>query len=1315
MAQTRAPLGQVTAVLVELHGLAGAPSHRQLSGYTSAVSATTLYQVLRGQGDHRPKTIDAFLFACLEYAKQHRRFARLSEEQWSLGYWRERYDQLNTPRRPDSPVEVNLLTGAPVWTRYREQVRRITPAQLVGRESELAELAAFGAAPGEAYAYWRAEPWSGKSALLSWFVLHPPAGVRIVSFFITARLASQNDRVAFIDNVVEQLSTLLGQDTPAFLTEATREPYLLGLLADAAKSCRDRGERLVLLVDGLDEDRGVTVGPNAHSIAALLPAQPPAGMRVIVSGRPNPPIPWDVPDHHPLHDPGIVRVLSPSPQAQALRADMERELKNLLYGTQAEQDLLGVLTATGGGLTIADLAALTGQSDWTVRDHLRTVLGRTFTLRASAYQPGIAPEVYLLGHEELQATAHDVLGPARLAAYRQRVHTWAEGYQERGWPDDTPEYLLLGYFDLLPGTGDLPRMVACATDPARQDRLLEASWDDFTAIGQIVDAQYHVLAQDPPDLTAMVRLAIHRDYLLDRSTHLPTELPAVWVTLGQPNRAEALASSITDPGSQTSALLAIAAALAAAGNQDRAVEVLTEATAVAHDKAWPGLTPIVDMMIKLGELGRAEGLASLIAHPHEKCAALTSVVTALVRAGESGHAAEVATHAEALTRTTTTSDQTVDRRWKTSARVSVAEALLEVGERHRAAEILDEVNVVHPLDDVDPVMCLWVKLGEYDRAKDLARSVFADPWDDPCDDPDDQVLAQPTLIRTMAEAGDVDRAEALAGAGNAALESVVTALVEAGDIGRAETLAHSITDPVSRTRSLVAVTTAMVTAGDVQRTTELIDYVQAHIRSIPDAYHQSLALTSAAEALFAAGVPDRANELIDQAEARADDAETDPDLLTSIAKVLANAGEVDRATVLVRQAERKARTQTYRFSLTGMVTSLARALAEAGDFDRAETVARILTPYERREALTAVACAMAKAGELDRAETAARSVTGRYSGSEPVISVATAMAEAGAFDRAERLAWTLVDPSGQTVILTSVVAALLVAGQRDRAIELATQLGARMSSRDHRHIGKTLLRTLVEAGEFDCAEALAGAISDPSEQSAALASVARAMAAAGERDSAAELITHAETLARSHPQCEAFSAIAQALDALGERYRASDMITEAEAVARFAMDTFWPDRTSLALVARALVEMGEFDRAEAVARDISDVEARDEVWTSLPCAMANVGEFDRAEVFVRDRTWIGQSEAVAALVEAMVEAGEFDRAETLVRSIDIPSDQVDALRVLAAHNHPCQAAEAARIINESSRWHDALNVMVRLEPTVLDTILTELDIVDRLT
>ena len=163
---------------------------------------------------------------------------------------------------------------------YWQQVRRIAPPDppgLVGREAELAELAGFCLEPDRGpYVWWQAGPWAGKSALLSTFVLRPPpqmAGrVRIVSFFITARLAAQDTREAFTQVLLEQLAELTGQDLPAVLPEATREAYLLDLLAQAAEACQEADGRLVLVVDGLDEDRGVTTGPHAHSIAGLLPA-----------------------------------------------------------------------------------------------------------------------------------------------------------------------------------------------------------------------------------------------------------------------------------------------------------------------------------------------------------------------------------------------------------------------------------------------------------------------------------------------------------------------------------------------------------------------------------------------------------------------------------------------------------------------------------------------------------------------------------------------------------------------------------------------------------------------------------------------------------------------------------------------------------------------------------------------------------------------------------------------------------------------------------------------------------------------------------
>lgn len=125
---------------------------------------------------------------------------------------------------------VDLRTSAPVRSRYHLQVHRIAPRTLIGRSAELDELTVFCTSPEPfaSYWWWRADAWSGKSALMSWFALHPPAGVRVVSFFVTARLHGQNDRSAFIDNVMEQLLALLGGDVPQFLGESTRDAHLLG-------------------------------------------------------------------------------------------------------------------------------------------------------------------------------------------------------------------------------------------------------------------------------------------------------------------------------------------------------------------------------------------------------------------------------------------------------------------------------------------------------------------------------------------------------------------------------------------------------------------------------------------------------------------------------------------------------------------------------------------------------------------------------------------------------------------------------------------------------------------------------------------------------------------------------------------------------------------------------------------------------------------------------------------------------------------------------------------------------------------------------
>lgn len=114
---------------------------------------------------------------------------------------------------PDRPPPGPLVSPR---SAYLAQVRRIAPPELVGRDAELDELARFCLdEQAGTYVWWQAGAWAGKSALLSTFVLHPPAQVRsrvqVVAFFITARLAAQDTRQAFTAVVGEQLAALTGQ------------------------------------------------------------------------------------------------------------------------------------------------------------------------------------------------------------------------------------------------------------------------------------------------------------------------------------------------------------------------------------------------------------------------------------------------------------------------------------------------------------------------------------------------------------------------------------------------------------------------------------------------------------------------------------------------------------------------------------------------------------------------------------------------------------------------------------------------------------------------------------------------------------------------------------------------------------------------------------------------------------------------------------------------------------------------------------------------------------------------------------------------
>ncbi|MFC3992989.1 hypothetical protein, partial [Actinoplanes siamensis] len=954
---------------------------------------------------------------------------------------------------------------------YLAQVRRIAPPQLRDRDTELAELAGFCLQEHRGpYVWWQAGPWAGKSALLSTFVLRPPDEVRsrvqVVAFFITARLAGQDTRAAFVAAVTEQLTALTGEQPPAVTDEGLREAWLLDLLAQAAEACRQRHVRLVLLVDGLDEDRSTASGVHAHSIAGLLPGDPPAGMRVIVAGRPNPPIPDDVPHWHPLRDPGIVRRLSASAYAQDLQRRGQVELKRLLKGSPVERDLLGLLTAARGGLSGPDLRELTGAELVEIEDVLHTVVGRTFTRRTAEWDPDSGPEVYLLGHEDLQQAATGYIGEPRLTGYRASLHAWAGTYRaptdgRPPWPEGTPEYLLRGYPRMLATTGDVPRLVELATDPQRHDRMLDLSGGDVAALAEITTCQNLVLASPEPDLEAMLRLCIRRTDLTDRNSHIPAALPAVWVTLGQPARAEALARSMITRYGRVQALAAVARALAAAGDQDGArrlaeqAETMARSTTILYQQTET-LTAVAEALAAAGYHDRAQALARSITTPYHQVQALAAASRVIVAAGDHDGGRRLAEQAETVARSVTDPDRQAE------ALAAAAEAIAVAGDQDESRRLAEQAETV-------------------------ARSVT---------DPDRQAWALLAVARAVIAAGDHDRAETVARSIKdcyqqaQALIAVAETLVAAGDHDRAETVARSITDSYQQARALAAVVGALVAAGDQDGARRLAEQAEIMTRWLTDSYWQAQALAAAAWAFAVAGEYDRAETVARSIKEWYQQAQA----LTAVAGVLAIASEYD-------QAERVARSIAVPYQQAEALAAAAKALVTAGDHDgarrlaeQAETVARsVIDRYQQARALAEVAGAVVAAGDEDggrrlaeQAETAARLTTFSHQQAQALAAVAGALAAADDHDggrrlaeQAETMARSVTDPGRQAWALLAVARGAIAAGDHDRA------------------------------------ETVARSITTPNQRAQALAAVAGALAAAGDHDRAQHLAEQAEIITRS--------------------------------------------------------------------------------------------------------------------------------------------------------------------------------------------------------
>jgi hypothetical protein len=226
-------------------------------------------------------------------------------------------------------------------------------------------------------------------------VLHAPADLDVVSFFVISRLADRSDGPAFTRQVSEHLAALLEEPPPPSGPVADEEGERL--LEAAAERAQPRDRRLLLVVDGLDEDQGARPGSGRPSIASLLPSRPHPALRMLVMSRLHPDLPRDVPHDHPLRR-AVPRILEPYAGAQDLAQLATQEVLDAINGDRLDADVLVFLTASSDGLSVDELAELTGQLGSQIESRVESAFGRSLA---------VAPPWGLLSRDVVYFFAHD--------------------------------------------------------------------------------------------------------------------------------------------------------------------------------------------------------------------------------------------------------------------------------------------------------------------------------------------------------------------------------------------------------------------------------------------------------------------------------------------------------------------------------------------------------------------------------------------------------------------------------------------------------------------------------------------------------------------------------------------------------------------------------------------------------------------------------------------------------------------------------------------------------------------------------------------
>jgi tetratricopeptide (TPR) repeat protein len=518
----------------------------------------------------------------------------------------------------------------------------------------------------------------GKSALMANLVLRATTGQWLgraphVIYFFVRRQGGRNTPDAFLRAINSQVLTHLGISggTPVSLPELKAQFTELWAAIETAAVPESP---LVVLIDGLDE-MAFPAGDGKETIADVLPAPVNPAIRVVVSSRPQPSARERVRREHPLQAAGllalrtfdvpgvqlllekVIATVKPAERAGSLSADrvatvskrvfaltggeplfarfvceqlvregvqqldaLERnpprdaedyfrgELKTLRESDVSEEawEILGMLCVAAGPLSREELAGILQKPPRRITKPLDAVA--RYLLGERRFE---------LMHPRLREAVTGEFSRDELEAANRRMLEWCASYRARGWPPDTPEYMLDYYAAHLAAVGDRAGLFALID---RRWMLRHRSRDDKSTLTEFIRdvsrATTTALQAPTRDWMAAFRGTYVLATVRSLASSLPPPLIAFLARAGETAEALSYAELVENPV-QRCEVFARLAAVALSQQNDREARRLADAALAALTgprEPWGMLDaayePLCEVFIGLRDL---EGLATALA------------------------------------------------------------------------------------------------------------------------------------------------------------------------------------------------------------------------------------------------------------------------------------------------------------------------------------------------------------------------------------------------------------------------------------------------------------------------------------------------------------------------------------------------------------------------------------------------------------------------------------------------------------------------------------------------------------------------------